>query len=169
MQSPAGRIVSAGSSFELVGAWHAQRPQILGAGAVSFSPVRAPACRSMWEVVPAVGLSLAGHWICVDAELSPLWKRWWGQECSHFHLWAAQSRFTESWSVQPGGSDTAQSVIPSPVEWSQLRVAFLLWTTWNLLQGPPGCREAWKKWAVWTGKEANTAFGDGSVCCGECF
>lgn len=59
MQSPAGGIVSAGSSSELGGVWCAGRPRISGAGAVSFSPVRASA--PVGEVVPAVGLSLAGQ------------------------------------------------------------------------------------------------------------
>lgn len=68
MQSPAGKIVSAGSSSELVGAGCAWRPRILGAGAESFSPVRASAPRSC-VAAGACCRSVPGF-VC-GAELSP--------------------------------------------------------------------------------------------------
>lgn len=102
------------------------------------------------------------------AELSPLWKRWLGRNAAtsipELHSPDSPAR-AGSWSVQPSASDTAHFVIPSLVKWSQPGGFSLV----NHLECPPETprmKRSLKKWAVWIRKEANTAFGDGSVCRG---
>lgn len=85
VQSPAEKIVSVGSSSELVGAWCAWRPRILGAGAESFSPVRASAHRSCVGA-GACCRSVPSSPVCVWCGTVPSLKEVIRQECSQFYL-----------------------------------------------------------------------------------